>query len=123
MLATFCRTRPGPPIASWLEGEGANECPRHNFGSVGKLIRCCHIGERFVVHAHNPDTGYVMVDYVEDLPNDGLIIETNDWYEPSPEAIETIWTQAVERMRADDPPNPDRSYLYGSPWLMPNPAM
>lgn len=100
----------------------ATECPRHRFGSAATIERCCHIGARFVVQATSPRTGYVMVDYVEDLPDGGLVIETNDWYEPNSEAIDLIWQRAVERMRADDPPNAERSYLYGSPWLMPKPA-
>lgn len=87
-----------------------SECPRH--AKRLEVVRCTHIGERFVVQMQNPETGYVLVDYVEDLPDDGLIIETNDWYHAEPAQLDTVWQRAVERMRADDPPVPERSYAY-----------
>lgn len=86
-----------------------SECERHVFwhGPGYRVVRCTHIGERFVMHGEHGSC-YVAVDYVEDLPDGGVIVEGTDWYEPEPDAVEATWDDKVSRMRADIPPDPER---------------
>lgn len=87
-----------------------NECGRH-MGIAKDVVRCTHIGERFVVEIRR-ESGYTAVDYVEDLPDDGLLIESTDWYHPDQAVLNAVWLEKVSRMRADVPPDPERAYIH-----------
>lgn len=94
-----------------------SECRRHRLPSQYDpasgpyyVKRCAHFGERFVVEIKRGD-GIIggVVDYVEDVSDGEVIVEGHAAvsYETGQDR-EGIWEWLVERMMADDPPDPEK---------------
>jgi hypothetical protein len=87
-----------------------SECPMHQeFSAVPdfRLIRCCHIGDRYVVESSLLDGKMLSVDYIEARDGAGVALETESWLTgPDDEQIRRTYDRFVERMRAGDPPRP-----------------
>lgn len=94
------------------EAVRATECTRHGlpWQPTGDwyqpyyVARCSHYGRRFVVDIRNAESGFVIVDYVEDLPDGDVLVEAHS---PASEDVGTCWDRLVARMLADDPPQPE----------------
>lgn len=59
------------------------ECTRHftwdkSHATVAYTVRCMHLGSRFVVEIHSVDSDFVVIDYVEDLPNGDVLVEDDE---------------------------------------------
>lgn len=90
-----------------------DECFRHGFpytpsgrpGEPWYVVRCSHVGPRFVVHLRDHQTGYNIVDYVEDLPDGEVIVEACGGLDD--DASARAFDRLVARMVAGDPPRPE----------------
>jgi hypothetical protein len=85
------------------------DCTRHfvdNHNGMYYAHRCMHIGNRFVVEIRSRESGFVVVDYVEDLPNGDVLVEG---YDPNPEYVDRIWERLTGYLLAGCPPNKQRS--------------
>lgn len=92
-----------------------SECPMHQeFSAVPgfTIVRCSHIGDRYVIEAAYPDGSLLDLAYVQ-ADDEGVL-----WLEPWAAHIAEhgqcgvdgllacVWDTFVERMRADVPPRP-----------------
>lgn len=83
------------------------ECTRHGFTHEPTnnphqpyyVERCSHIGSRFVVQIRSQFSGFVMVDYVEDVPGGDMVIEAHE-----PTDADATWDWLNQRMADGDPP-------------------
>lgn len=88
------------------------ECPFHQeFAGLEdfQIVRCCHIGERYVIESSLMDGTLLSVDYIETSGGQWQNLETATvWTVMDDRDLEAIYARAyddfVERMRADDPP-------------------
>lgn len=82
------------------------DCARHHLPSRPStdprqpyyVLRCMHIGSRFVVDVRSRDSAYVACDYVEDLPGGELLVEPGDQAD--------YWEEFTARLLSGDPPHP-----------------
>ena len=55
-------------------------CERHSpsqFGANLAVVRCAHWSNRFVVEFRTSFQGWHFIDYVEDLPDDDVLMQAN----------------------------------------------
>ncbi len=86
-------------------------CPRHK--GQWHERRCYHLGNRFVDWVQmdewdgRPGGGgwSCFIDYVEDLPDGGVIVEPN--HANNPEQAEELWQRQVAKMCRGEPPDRD----------------
>lgn len=89
------------------------ECGRHGFpwAPSGRrsepwyVVRCSHCGPRFVVHLRDHETGFNIVDYVEDLASGDVLVEDVDGLGDDDSA--KAFDRLVARMLAGEPPQPE----------------
>lgn len=91
-----------------------SECQRHRGFQRPKadctsqqpyyVVRCCHIGRRFVVQIGSIADDLSHIDYVEDTVDDNVIVQAAT---AIPSTAEATWDEQVAQMRADVPPHPD----------------
>lgn len=89
------------------------ECPRHGLPWTPSMkreepyyvVRCAHIGSRFVVNIRSWDLGFNSIDFVEDLPGGDLIIEPCHSNDASDAAM--IFASLCARMLAGESPQPE----------------
>lgn len=86
-----------------------SECRRHGIPTVPTtgvpyyVARCAHFGERFVVQINANDSGFIIVDYVEDLPDGDVLVEGH-YPGLFDEELDELWQELTARMLANDPP-------------------
>ena len=89
-----------------------SECPRHDdplrpgnlLPSRYTVARCDHLGDRFVVQSDYCKSPLTWVDYVEDLPDGTVLVESRALVYAA--EIAAVWDAFVAKMLAGIPPTP-----------------
>ncbi len=82
----------------------ADFCDRHK--TISLVRRCCHLGNRFVIEMRRGDEAYRTVDFVEDLPDGGVLVEADCCWDE--QQAQVIWDWQVERLKNGETPVPER---------------
>lgn len=98
----------------WRSTSVVGECPLHTeMGRLYQLVRCCHVGDRFVAQFKSTRSGFIAIDYVQGRRSDGRACyreEIHDWHDPDPAVVEAWWAQMVSRLHAGILPEPARTF-------------
>jgi hypothetical protein len=82
-----------------------SECPMHTNFSANpnfRVVRCSHLGSRYVIETAHADGSPLGLDYVEEFPDGGILLEP---YTGSCRDLDAAWDRFVARMRQDIPPD------------------
>jgi hypothetical protein len=91
------------------------DCVRHGFPFVPTndpkqpyhVVRCDHLGTRFVVEIANQFSGHRAIDYVEDVEG-SVIVEANSFtVDDPPDRVDGAWQRLVAKMEAGIKPDPE----------------
>ncbi len=95
-----------PELTTW--GQPSIFCERHK--DRHEIRRCAHLGNRFVAWVQlddwlKPEDWCCFVDYVEDKPDGGIIVEPSHTH--TVEDAQVLWQEQIEKMQAGIPPDPE----------------